>query len=145
LSLSFLYYFFLSIRNLSQVLVAHTCNPSYSGGRDQEDCGSKPTLGKWFSRPHLKKSHHKKGLVEWLKVKALSSSPSTAERKKERKKEGRKEEKKCNLLLYVPQSELSTILHRNNTIEQQNNQKSGNWIPERWSRATNNELEMKET
>jgi hypothetical protein len=25
-----------------QVLVAHTCNPSYSGGRDQEDQGSKP-------------------------------------------------------------------------------------------------------
>jgi hypothetical protein len=22
--------------------VAHTCNPSYSGGRDQEDCGLKP-------------------------------------------------------------------------------------------------------
>jgi hypothetical protein len=22
--------------------VAHTCNPSYPGGRDQEDCGSKP-------------------------------------------------------------------------------------------------------
>jgi hypothetical protein len=22
--------------------VAHTCNPSYSGGKDQEDCGSKP-------------------------------------------------------------------------------------------------------
>jgi hypothetical protein len=27
---------------LSQVPVAHTCNPTYSGGRDQEDCGSKP-------------------------------------------------------------------------------------------------------
>jgi hypothetical protein len=26
--------------------VAHTCNPSYSGGRDQEDHGWKPTLGK---------------------------------------------------------------------------------------------------
>jgi hypothetical protein len=26
----------------SQALVAHTCNPSYSEGRDQEDCGSKP-------------------------------------------------------------------------------------------------------
>jgi hypothetical protein len=25
------------------VLVAHTCNPNYSRGRDQEDCGSKPT------------------------------------------------------------------------------------------------------
>jgi hypothetical protein len=26
----------------SQVPVVHTYNPSYSGGRDQEDCGSKP-------------------------------------------------------------------------------------------------------
>jgi hypothetical protein len=25
-----------------QALVAHTCNPSYSGGRDQGDSGSKP-------------------------------------------------------------------------------------------------------
>jgi hypothetical protein len=25
-----------------QVLVAHACNPSYSGGKDQEDCSSKP-------------------------------------------------------------------------------------------------------
>jgi hypothetical protein len=30
----------------SQVLVAHTCNPSYSGGRDQKDLGSKPAQGK---------------------------------------------------------------------------------------------------
>jgi hypothetical protein len=27
---------------LSQALVAHACNPSYTGGRDQEDRGSKP-------------------------------------------------------------------------------------------------------
>jgi hypothetical protein len=27
----------------SQLLVAHTYNPSYSRGRDQEDCGSRPT------------------------------------------------------------------------------------------------------
>jgi hypothetical protein len=26
----------------SQAPVAHACNPSYSGGRDQEDLGSKP-------------------------------------------------------------------------------------------------------
>jgi hypothetical protein len=26
----------------SQVLVTHKCNPSYSGGRDQEDLGLKP-------------------------------------------------------------------------------------------------------
>jgi hypothetical protein len=28
----------------SQVPVAHTCNPSYSESRDQEDCGSKPAV-----------------------------------------------------------------------------------------------------
>jgi hypothetical protein len=27
----------------SQASMAHTCNPSYPGGRDQEDHGSKPT------------------------------------------------------------------------------------------------------
>jgi hypothetical protein len=27
-------------------VVAHTSNPSYSGGRDQEDWSSKPALGK---------------------------------------------------------------------------------------------------
>jgi hypothetical protein len=30
---------------LCQVLVAHTCNPSFSGSREQEDHGSKPALG----------------------------------------------------------------------------------------------------
>jgi hypothetical protein len=30
------------ISKKSQVPVAHACNPSCSGGRDQEDCGSKP-------------------------------------------------------------------------------------------------------
>jgi hypothetical protein len=33
--------------------VAHTCHPSYSGGRDQEHQGLK--------RPHLENAHHKKG------------------------------------------------------------------------------------
>jgi hypothetical protein len=39
-------------------------------------------------RPYLDKTLHKKGLVEWLRVKALSSSPSNGKkkRKKERKK-----------------------------------------------------------
>jgi hypothetical protein len=26
--------------------VAHICNPSYLGGRDQEDCGLRPALAK---------------------------------------------------------------------------------------------------
>jgi hypothetical protein len=48
--------------------MAHTCNPSYSGGRDQEDHGSKPVQANSLCDPILKKNHHKKGLVEWLKV-----------------------------------------------------------------------------
>jgi hypothetical protein len=62
--------------------VAHVCNPSYSGGRDQENRGSKPA---WTnrSRDPILKNPLQKGLVEWLKVQALSSS-STAKKKKKR-------------------------------------------------------------
>jgi hypothetical protein len=54
--------------NPSQVLVTHAYYPSYSGGRDQEDCSSKPAQANSSTRPYLEKTHHKKGLVEWLKV-----------------------------------------------------------------------------
>jgi hypothetical protein len=43
--------------------VAHTCNPSYSGGRDQEDHSLKLIPGKQFMRPYLEKNPSKKGLV----------------------------------------------------------------------------------
>jgi hypothetical protein len=65
--------------------VAHAYNSSYSGGRDQEDCGSKPAWTNSSQDPISKKSFTKRGLVEWLKVEALSSSTSTA-KKKEKKK-----------------------------------------------------------
>jgi hypothetical protein len=55
-------------REGGQVLVAHSCNPCYSGGRDQEDHGSKPAQANSSTRSYLKKILHKKGLVEWLKV-----------------------------------------------------------------------------
>jgi hypothetical protein len=71
----------LKIQVLSWASVAHACNPSYSGGRDQEN-HAKPVQAK-FVRPYLKKKPFtKKGLVEWLKVKALSSNPSTTHKKK---------------------------------------------------------------
>jgi hypothetical protein len=50
-----------------QAPVAHICNPSYSGGWDQEDpVWSQPRgiVCKTLSQKIL----HKKGLVEWLKV-----------------------------------------------------------------------------
>jgi hypothetical protein len=42
---------------LCQAPVAYACNPSYSGGRDQEHLG---LMGKQFSRPYLENAHHKK-------------------------------------------------------------------------------------
>jgi hypothetical protein len=37
------------------LVVAHACNPSYSGGRDQEDRGSKPAWANSFRDPISKK------------------------------------------------------------------------------------------
>jgi hypothetical protein len=39
---------------MSQALVAHTCNRSYSGGRDKEACGSKPAQTNSSQDPILK-------------------------------------------------------------------------------------------
>jgi hypothetical protein len=44
---------------------------------DQEDHCLKSAQANSSTRPYLKKPFTKIGLVEWLKVKALSSSPST--------------------------------------------------------------------
>jgi hypothetical protein len=44
----------------------------------QEDQGSKPVRANSLQDPIWKKTFTKIGLVEWLKVKALSSSPSSA-------------------------------------------------------------------
>jgi hypothetical protein len=51
------------------VPVAHAFNPSYPGGRDQEDHSLKPAQANSSQHPILKKKKiTKKGLVEWLKV-----------------------------------------------------------------------------
>jgi hypothetical protein len=78
------------------VLVAHAYNASYSGGRDQEDHSLKPAWVNNSVIPYLKKPFTKIGLVEWLKVKALSSSPSTAKNKKPKKPCLKKETTKKN-------------------------------------------------
>jgi hypothetical protein len=65
-------------------LRAHTCNPGYSDGRDQEDCGLKPAQDNSSQDPVLKKPITKIGLVEWLKVKAPSLKPSTGKKKKKK-------------------------------------------------------------
>jgi hypothetical protein len=44
--------------------VTQACNPNYSGGRNQEDHGSKPAQANSSFDPILKKTHHKRRLVE---------------------------------------------------------------------------------
>jgi predicted lipoprotein with Yx(FWY)xxD motif len=44
----------------NQVLITHTCNPSYSWGRDQEDHSAKSTRAYSSWDPTLEKTHHKK-------------------------------------------------------------------------------------
>jgi hypothetical protein len=48
-------------------LVAHACNPCCSEAREQEDGGLKPAWANSSQDPILKKTHHKKGLVQCLK------------------------------------------------------------------------------
>jgi hypothetical protein len=43
----------------SMAPVAQTCNPIYSGGRDQKDRGSKPVRTNSSKRPYLEKTLHK--------------------------------------------------------------------------------------
>jgi hypothetical protein len=59
--------------------MAHTCNPSYSGGRDQEDHSLKPALANSSRDPILKKpiSHtHKRagGVAQVVGVPACLTS-----------------------------------------------------------------------
>jgi hypothetical protein len=54
--------------------VAHACNPSYSGGRAQEDHSSKPAWANSSLRHYLEKNPSQE--------RALSSSPSTIKKKK---------------------------------------------------------------
>jgi hypothetical protein len=53
----------------SPVPVTHACNPSYSGGRDQEDRDLKPAwqiVHGTLSQKNLHKKKKKIGLVEWV-------------------------------------------------------------------------------
>jgi hypothetical protein len=59
--------------------MVHACNPHYSGGRDQEDRGLKPT-GLLVHKSLSQKPHHKNRAGGVAQVKALSSNPSTVKK-----------------------------------------------------------------
>jgi hypothetical protein len=45
---------------MSRALVAHACNPNYSGGKDQEDGGLKQAQANGSTRPYLKNPSQKR-------------------------------------------------------------------------------------
>jgi hypothetical protein len=59
-----IYFLIFKKESINQTPVAHTCNPSYSGGRDQEDGGSKLTRANKLTKLYLKNGLTQKGLIE---------------------------------------------------------------------------------
>jgi hypothetical protein len=62
--------------------VAHTCNPSYSGGRDQEDCGSKPAWANSLWDLILKKPFTEKGWWNGSRCRPWGQAPVPQKKKK---------------------------------------------------------------
>jgi hypothetical protein len=74
-----------TFKKTRQASLAHACNPSYTGGRDQ-DSSLKPAWVNSLGDPISKNTLHKR-LVEWLKVNTLSSNPSNEKRGKNKENE----------------------------------------------------------
>jgi hypothetical protein len=85
--------------------MAHTCNPS-SGGRHHEGSGFEASPGNSSGDSISKIPITKKGLVEWLKVQALSSNPSTLKKRKNKNKQKKNPEMShnCELACFVSTS-----------------------------------------
>jgi ribosomal protein L44E len=68
------------------VPVAHTCNPSYSGGRDQEDHGLKSAMANSWQDPTSKNWSEKRagGVAEGV---GSEFKPQYGKKKKKKKKE----------------------------------------------------------
>jgi hypothetical protein len=68
--------------------VAHTCNPSYSGDRDQEDCDLKPAWANSSQDLVLKKPTQKRagGVAQGIGPEFKPQYQKKEEREKERKK-----------------------------------------------------------
>jgi hypothetical protein len=82
--------------------VAHTCNPSYSGCRDQEDHGLKPALGKQLARPpHLEKKKNIQKQVGGV-AQAVKSACLASMRPRDQNHNADKKKKKDVLYSTIP-------------------------------------------
>jgi hypothetical protein len=64
--------------------VAQACNPSYSGGRDQEDLGLKPAQANSSKRLYLEKTRHKNRADEVAQDKGPEFKSQYCKKKKKR-------------------------------------------------------------
>jgi hypothetical protein len=71
--------------NIIQALVAHACNPSFSGGRDK-DCSSKPAQANSSRGPISKNTLHRKVLVKGSRCRPWVQ-PQYRKKKRERERE----------------------------------------------------------
>jgi hypothetical protein len=78
---------------IKRSLGAHACNPHYSGGRDQEDCVSKPDQVNSSCDPISKTSSHTKKKTGRV-AQGLDPEFKPPYCKKKKKKKNRKKEKK---------------------------------------------------
>jgi hypothetical protein len=69
----------------SQALVAHTCKPTYSGGRDQEGCDLRPTLGEIVWETLSQKYPSQKRACGLAQGEGPEFKPQYCKKKKERK------------------------------------------------------------
>jgi transposase len=84
------------------VLVAHACNPSYSGGRDQKDQVQdqlRQIVHETQSRknPSQKRAGGVAQVVEPSRYKVLSSNPSTTKKRKKKRERERGREVLCEI------------------------------------------------
>jgi hypothetical protein len=78
--------------------VAHACNPSHSGGREQENRGSKPSGANSSRDPISKKPFTKKRTGGVAQGEGPTSNPSTTKRKKK------------GFVLHLPNVHVPTVL-----------------------------------
>jgi hypothetical protein len=74
-----------ALKSWYHLVVGHTCNPSYSGGRDQEDHGSK-TVWANSSRDPVSNNPSQERAGGVAQGVGPEIKPSTTKKKKERKK-----------------------------------------------------------
>jgi hypothetical protein len=99
--------------------VAHTCNPSYSGGKDRENHGSKPAQANISTRSYLEKNPSEKKKGCW------SGQGVGAEFNPQYHKKKKKERKKINWTLKL---RLESNLQNTKPLELEGEARGGSWI-----------------